>query len=106
MNGETAALIKIQTPERGFSVDGGMQDVNILSNTQWSVSGKNNWLDFNQSTGNGNGVLSVVVAPNTTIGAIMSMSLVLHMLYRVLQEMVFLLIRLGTSNMQPSQFAR
>ena len=27
MNGETAALIKIQTPERGFSFDGGMQGV-------------------------------------------------------------------------------
>jgi len=27
MNGETSALIKIQTPERGFSFDGGMQGV-------------------------------------------------------------------------------
>lgn len=27
MNGETAALIKIQTPERGFSFDGGMQGI-------------------------------------------------------------------------------
>ena len=26
-NGETAALIKIQTPERGFSFDGGMQGI-------------------------------------------------------------------------------
>lgn len=58
--------------EINFDLSGGSQSVVIVSNTDWSVTGKSSWINTNFTSGNGIKTVTISVGayPTQRIGSI------------------------------------
>lgn len=48
-----------------FTADGGSQEVNITSNTHWTITGMASWTQLNKTSGEGNGIVTITLGQNT-----------------------------------------
>ncbi len=68
--------VSVGTSMANFVKDGGSQVVNIMSNTNWTVSGAQSWVQVSPMTGSHNGMISINVGKNT--GAFRSCTLIIQ----------------------------
>lgn len=68
--------VAVGTPMVNFDKKGGSQVVQIMSNTGWTVSGAQSWVQVSPMTGSNNGMISITVGKNT--GSYRSCSLIIQ----------------------------
>ena len=76
-NEAVAPQLSVSSSEELFNADGGVSEVNVSSNTTWSVSNAASWFTATASTTTGNGKVSLTVQSNplsTERSAVISVS--------------------------------
>lgn len=62
---EAEDQISVSSPSINFDENGGIQNISLSSNTNWTVYGAQSWLTVSPMTGSGNGAITVSANENT-----------------------------------------
>ena len=67
INGENT--LNVSPTSLSYIAAGGTQNINVSSNTSWTVSGRPTWLALSAVSGTNNGSISATASPNTSTSA-------------------------------------